>query len=99
MDRSAKIKLISVTHTQDALKVWTDTPKEREVFCEVSSVSQSEWFEGGRTGLNPALRFRMFAPDYQGEKTLKYNGTEYTIYRTYVDRNETIDLYTEQRKG
>ena len=99
MDRSAKIKLISVTHAQDSLKVWTDTPKERDVFCEVSSISQSEWFEGGRNGLNPALRFRMFAPDYKGEKTLKYNGTEYSIYRTYVDRNETIDLYTEQRKG
>lgn len=99
MDRSATIKLISVTQTQDSLKVWHDTPTERQVYCEVSSISQSEWFEGGRVGLNPALRFRMFAPDYQGEKVLKYNGTEYSVYRTYVDRNETIDLYTEQRRG
>lgn len=99
MDRSAKISLISVTQTQDSLKIWRDTPVEREVYCEVSSVSQSEWFEGGRSGLNPAYRFRMFAPDYKGEKTLKYKNVEYSIYRTYVDRNETIDLYTEQRKG
>lgn len=99
MDRSSTIELVSVERQQDELKVWHDTPTNRKVYCEVSSISQSEWFEGGRNGLNPALRFRMFAPDYKGEKTLLYNGTEYSIYRTYVDRNETIDLYTEQRKG
>ena len=99
MDRSAVIELSSVVRTQDELGVWRDTPTPRKVYCEVSSVSQSEWFEGGRNGLNPALRFRMFAPDYEGEQTLTYNGVEYHIYRTYVDRNETIDLYTEQRRG
>jgi len=99
MDRSNVIYLISTTRTQDELKVWHDTPTARKVYCEVSSISQSEWFEGGRAGLNPSLRFRMFAPDYKGEKTLTFNGTEYSIYRTYVDRNEIIDLYTEQRKG
>ena len=41
----------------------------------------------------------MFAPDYKGEKALLYNGTEYSVYRTYVDRNELIDLYTEQRRA
>lgn len=99
MDRSQVITLLSVTRTQDNLKVWHEVPTQRQVYCEVSSISQSEWFEGGRNGLNPALRFRMFAPDYQGEKTLLYNGTEYSVYRTYVDRNELIDLYTEQRRG
>ena len=99
MDRSEVMELTSVVRYQDQLGVWHDTPTARSVFCEVSSVSQSEYFEGGRNGLNPSLRFRMFAPDYQGEKTLTYKGVEYSIYRTYVDRNETIDLYTEQRRG
>ena len=99
MDRSSVIELTSVTREQDELGVWHDTPTARKVYCDVSSVSQSEWFEGGRNGLNPALRFRMFAPDYKGEKTLTFNGSEYSIYRTYVDRNETIDLYVEERKG
>lgn len=99
MDRSKVIYLNSVTRTQDELKVWHDTVIPRMVYADVSSVSQSEWFEGGRNGLNPDLRFRMFAPDYQGEKTLIYNGKEYEVYRTYIDRNETIDLYTERRKG
>ena len=69
------------------------------VYCEATSVSQSEWFEGGRNGLNPEFRFRLFRYDYNGEDTVKYNGEYYSIYRTYVDRNEIIDLYVEKKKG
>lgn len=99
MDRSVVIYLITNTPYQDELGVWQDSEEERKVFAEVTSVSSSEWFEGGRNGLNPQLRFRMFLYDYQGEKAIKYNGIYYTIYRTYVDRNEIIDLYTELKKG
>lgn len=99
MDRSTPIYLISNNKTQDQYGVWRDNTTERKVFAEVTSVGQSEWFEGGRQGLNPQFRFRMFAPDYQGESLLKYNNVVYSIYRTYVDRDEIIELYTELKKG
>lgn len=99
MDRSNIIYLVSKTRTQDEYGVWKSTTERRKVYCDVASISQSEWFEGGRNGLNPALRFRMFRYDYNGEETLEFEGRTYTIYRTYIDRNETIELYTELRKG
>lgn len=99
MDRSVVIYLIDNQPYQDNLGIWQDNETERKVFAEVTSVSQSEWFEGGRNGLNPQLRFRVFRYDYQGEKVLKYDGVYYTIYRTYVGRDELIDLYTEFKKG
>jgi hypothetical protein len=37
----------------------------------------------------------MFGPDYNGERFLEYKGTVYTIYRTYITRNEIIELYCE----
>ena len=99
MDRSVVIYLIENTPYQDNLGIWQDNETERKVFAEVTSVSQSEWFEGGRNGLNPQLRFRVFRYDYNGEKVLKYDDVYYTIYRTYVGRDELIDLYTEFKKG
>lgn len=99
MDRSVVIYLITNTPYQDNLGIWQDKESERKVFAEVQSVTSNEWFEGGRNGLNPALRFKMFLYDYQGEKVIKFNDTYYTIYRTYVDRNELIELYTEIKKG
>lgn len=71
----------------------------REVYCNVESVSQSEFFEGGRNGLNPAYKFVMFSFDYQGERTLEYNGLRYGIYRTYLKKNGQIELYAERKGG
>lgn len=99
MDRSGVCYLVSKTRSQDNLGVWVSTQTERKVYCQVDSVSQSEWFEGGRAGLNPALRFRMFRYDYNNEDTIIYNGQEYRIYRSYFSKTDTIDLYTELRKG
>ena len=99
MDRSTVIYLVSNNKRQNEYGVWEDFPTERKVFAEVSSVGQSEWFEGGRNGLNPEYRFRMFKYDYQGESLVSYNGVVYSIYRTYVDRNEIVELYAEKREG
>lgn len=99
MDRSSVIYLVSNNKSQNELGIWVDNLTERKVFAEVSSVGQSEWFEGGRNGLNPEYRFRMFAYDYNGESLVRYNGNIYSIYRTYVDRNELIELYAEKREG
>lgn len=99
MDRSDVIKLISSSKTQDQFGVWRETLTERQVFCDVSSVSASEFFEGGRNGLNPEYRMTMFNGDYQGETMLKYNDKTYAIYRTYLGRNDELELYVERKGG
>jgi len=99
MDRSTPIYLVKETYTEDAYGVLVPTPDKRLVYANVTSVSSAEFFEGGRNGLNPEYRMIMFAPDYEGEEIVEYNGTKYTVYRTYQGRNDTIELYVELRKG
>ena len=99
MDRSNVITLLSTTKTQDQYGVWRETITERDVFCQVDSVSASEFFEGGRNGLNPAFRMTMFFGDYAGETMLIYDGKTYAIYRTYQKRDDTIELYVERKGG
>lgn len=99
MDRSAVVTLISETYSQNRLGSVIVTEKERDVFCKVSSVSASEFFEGGRNGLNPELRLTMFAYDYQGEKIIEFEGNRYAVYRIYKGTNDTLDVYVERRQG
>lgn len=99
MDRSAVIYLITETWEKDSLGVMRSTPHRRQAFANVTSVTGSEWFEGGRNGLNPELRFRMFAPEYHGEEIIEYKGNMFTVYRTYEARDGVLELYTERRKG
>ena len=69
------------------------------MFCNVASVTANEFFEGGRNGLNPQFRMTMFNGDYNGERILEYSGSRYAIYRTYLARNDQLELYVERQGG
>ena len=56
----------------------------REVFAEVKSVSQSEYYTAAQSGLKPV--FKMILADYYDydeEDTVLYGGVLYHIIRTY----------------
>lgn len=99
MDRSTPITLIAETHVKDEYGVLRSTETARTVYADVSSVSASEWFEGGRNGLNPEYRFRVFKYDYAGEKIVSFENVRYSIYRTFNARDDVLELYAERRKG
>ena len=99
MDRSDVAFLVSKEWIQDEYGVQREQISESQVFVQVNSVSMSEWFEGGRNGLNPELRFTMFRYDYNDQEEIKYNGKYYRIYRVYFGKNDTVELYCEKRKG
>lgn len=99
MDRSDVINLIATTQTQDQYGVWVPTTTSRRVYCNVSSVTRSEFFEGGRNGLNPEFRMTLFFGDYNGERIVEYKGQTYGVYRTYQGKNDTIELYVERKGG
>lgn len=99
MDRSSVLTLISETQTQDDYGIWQSQLSERKVFCQVNSVSRQEFFEAGRNGLNPEFELTMFAGDYKGERICELNGNTYAIYRTYLARNDTIELYVVRKGG
>ena len=99
MDYARIIYLVTENFSEDAYGVYQKTEHTRKVFAHVQSVTQTEWFEGGRNGLNPEFKFTMFEGDYKGEEILKYRGEYYTIYRTYRTRTKEIELYAQRRQG
>lgn len=99
MDRSSVAYLVSKDWIQDEYGVQHELTTEREIYVQVDSVTSSEFYEGGRNGLNPELRFTAFRFDYLDEDEIRYNDKYYRIYRTYFGRNDTIELYAERRKG
>lgn len=99
MDRSTVITLISETYTTDEYGVERTTRTARTVFAQVDSVTRSEFFEAGRAGLNPEYRFTLFFGDYAGETLVEYAGKTYSVYRTYIGRDDTLELYVERKGG
>ena len=105
MDKSTAIYLVTETHEEDAMHVFTTSYEERQIFAHVDSVTGREWHDGGRHGLNPELRFTVFSWDYMGEELIRYYDAKmnenryYSIYRTYQRTKDELELYTERRKG
>ena len=100
MDRSDVINLIQETQTQNSFGGWETVETKQEVFCDVRSITQTEWFEAGRTGIaHPEFIFIINRNEYSGEKIVEYNGKRYGVYRTYEAKNENLELYVEAKGG
>lgn len=99
MDRSEVITLISETRSKNKYGVDETSEIGREVFVNVQSVSRQEFFDAGQAGMQPSYEFVMFGPDYMGEKIVEYKGIRYTVYRTYARKDDSLELYVEERAG
>ena len=70
----------------------------REVFANKKSITQSEFFKAGSSGLKPSKLFEVRSVEYNDEKFLTFQEKSYSIYRTY-EKGENIELYCEVRTG
>lgn len=71
-----------------------------EIFVTVESVSRREWYDAGKSGLNPEIKLTTAAINYSGEKEIEYNGISYAVYRSYQSSNtDQIELYLERKNG
>ena len=99
VDKSRVITLIKTDYDMDNINQPVPSEARREVFCNISSVSMTEQLTAGKAGLRPEYRATMFVHDYAGEEAVELGGTRYGVYRTYLGRNETIELYLERKAG
>ena len=87
------ITLKKETNTVNEYGDTVQTFAERNVFAEVKSISQSEFYQAQATGLKPEIKFVIadFA-DYQDEKILSYKAfganqaEDFTVLRTYRNK-------------
>lgn len=99
MDKSIAFDLLAVTWSQDSIGQFTETVTARTVFGQITSVSRDEFFAAGQNGFKPEYRVTMFGPDYQGERRCLIDNVEYSVYRVYHGRTDSVELYLERRAG
>lgn len=92
------ITLITQTITTDKYGNEVATEIEKTVFCEVDSISQTEFYAAENTELNPEYRFTVFFGDYDGQSIVVFKGARYSVYRTYRTGDD-LELYTERKIG
>lgn len=93
------IKLIKVTETRNAFGGLVRSETEREVFCEVQSVSRSEFYSAAEAGLSVSRVFLTPAINYDGETIVEYMGTRYGVTRTYQTDADQLYIYVGEKVG
>lgn len=92
------IKLIEEQKTIDEYGDQVVTKVERQVFADLRSIGQSEFYQAQAVGLKPEIKFVL--PDYldyRSEKLIKYQPfgsseeEEYNVIRTFRSGN-TLEL-------
>ena len=99
MSKSTVITLQRPTREQNSIGEWVSTVLPVQVFAEVQSVSSSEFFAASQVGLAPEYRFTMFDGDYNGEAVIEYEGQKLSVYRTYHNGPDSIELYCQREAG
>ena len=75
------------------------TYTESTVYVLPRSVYQAEFYNAAQAGLHPTITFMLTnRADYNGEKIIEWNGTEYTIVRAdWTAQRDSINLICEER--
>ena len=88
------ITLVAETITPDTFGDMTATQSTREVFAQLRSITQKEFYQAQTAGLKPEVKFLLADYlDYRGEIIVRYTPyelgkeLEYAVIRTYRDGN------------
>lgn len=83
------IKLRSYTESVNDYGIPTRTTTDRQVFAQLKSIGQSEFYQAQADGLKPHLKFVLADYyDYNDEKEVVYGTKVYKVLRTYRDHNK-----------
>lgn len=81
--------------------VWTET--DRQVFCGIRSIGQSEFYQANATAYRPELKIVLADYlEYNGENIVQYNGQRYRVVRTYrtgLELEIVLESAPKEEKG
>jgi len=96
--QNLKVKLISVTVTEDAIGNQVQTETTTEVWAEETGIRQSEFYNAAVAGLRPERTFVIWANEYDGQTKIEADGVKYKLIRAYNNpsKSEMIELVCER---
>ena len=100
------IYLVKTKYEADEYLNQIAIEEERQVFCQVQTVSRNEFYQAAQADMHPEFIFVLsHFKDYEGEKIVKYTdwmGHEHKLYVTRAYRRpggDSVELTCEERTG
>ena len=82
------ITLVGYTETVDRYGLVKRTETTKDIFAQVRSIGQSEFYQAAASGLKPEIKFVIADYwDYDDQKEIIYDSKRYNVLRTYRTGN------------
>lgn len=96
---SNSLVLISENPKFDDIGNQISDESRKEIYCNVKSISRSEFYNASTAGLKPSLIFSIHLFEYNNEIKVEFNGVIYNVIRTYMVSADEIELTCEKVLG
>lgn len=98
LDWAEDLTLIGVTqYVADEYGNQIPTSSERVVQASKKEISSSEFYAAAQSGIKPEVEMIIHTFEYEGELNAEYNGTQYSVIRTYQRNADEIELYLQRK--
>lgn len=97
--RTEELTLIKKTFESDSIGNQVEKTEESIVFCEVKSISRTEFYQAAQSGMKPLAAFIIYGFEYDNQEIVKHNNIEYKIIKTYKINENDLELTCEKVIG
>lgn len=94
-----ELTLIQQTFSRNGIGDPISTDTETVILCGLKSVGRNEFYAAAVPGLRPERIFIIHGYEYNGEKTVKFEGARYNVLRTYATDFEEMELVCTELVG
>lgn len=91
--------LQSVSVKEDEIGNQIETPTNRLVYCAELPINSSEFYKAGTAGVKPEHLLVVDIEEYDGETSVSYDNSIYSIYRSYPWSDGFLELYCNKKAG
>lgn len=91
--------LVTETKTTDSMGQVISTKSNEICVGKLKSVYEKEFYQAAQVGIRPSFVIETPSSNYNGQALIKYEGKEYSVYRTYLVGTDKIELYCQEKVG
>lgn len=99
MSYDHELTLIREELVQDDIGNQTPVYYETVILCNLRSIGRNEFYNAAAAGLRPELTFVVHSFEYEGQRLVEYEGSRYSVIRTYGEGTEEMELTCQKVIG
>ncbi|MDF2717200.1 MAG: Prophage pi2 protein [Paenibacillus sp.] len=96
--RTYDYELTLIAETYDEDEIGNQIPIETETFvlCRKESAGRTEFYNAAAKGHRPEFVLAVHKFEYDGQKTVQFEGLRYSVIRTYDNADDETELTCER---